>query len=228
LLIKRAKIAVNIVQKESDQMIKYELFSRLNTGGSIATPQEVRNCILVMLNRTLYALIRSLADYEQFKNCIALSDKLYEEQYDMELVLRFILLFNKQEESLEGLGDVSVFLSDKMREMALSKKLNYSCMESAFKTTFDILNATMADNSFKRYKPQDDRFLGGFLLSAYEVIALGIGYNYENLPPTTEIPDRIKNVWSDTIYKDSSGAGVNASRRLPKLIPLGRRIFSPV
>jgi uncharacterized protein with ParB-like and HNH nuclease domain len=226
LLIKRAKIAVNIIQKESDETIKYELFSRLNTGGSIATPQEVRNCILVMLNNNLYNLIRSLADYEQFKLCIALSDKLYEEQYDMELVLRFILLFNKQEESLERLGDVSVFLSDKMREMALNKDLNYSCMQTAFKTTFDILNDTMADNSFKRYKPQDNKFLGGFLLSAYEVIALGIGYNYENLPPTTEIPNRIKTVWSNQTYRNWSGATVNASRRLAQLIPLGRKIFS--
>jgi len=31
LLIKRAKIAVNIVQKESDAMIKYELFQRFNS-----------------------------------------------------------------------------------------------------------------------------------------------------------------------------------------------------
>lgn len=31
LLIKRSKIAVNIIEKESDEMIKYELFQRLNT-----------------------------------------------------------------------------------------------------------------------------------------------------------------------------------------------------
>jgi uncharacterized protein with ParB-like and HNH nuclease domain len=36
LLIKRSKIAVNIVEKESDKMIKYELFQRLNTGGSVS------------------------------------------------------------------------------------------------------------------------------------------------------------------------------------------------
>jgi hypothetical protein len=58
LLIKRAKIAVNIIEKESDEMIKYELFQRLNTGGSIARPQEVRNCILLMLNKKLYELMR--------------------------------------------------------------------------------------------------------------------------------------------------------------------------
>jgi uncharacterized protein with ParB-like and HNH nuclease domain len=229
LLIKRAKITVNIVEKESDAMIKYELFQRLNTGGSVATPQEVRNCVLLMLNKKLYELMRSLANYEPFKNCIALSDRLYEEQYDMELVLRFILLFDKDEEYIKKLGDdVSVFLTEEMRKIALAQELDYSHIETAFKKTFDVLNETTGDDSFKRYKSEQDRFLGGFLLSAFEVVALGIGYNYENLSPTDQICERIKSIWSDTIYKKWSGAGVNAARRLPYLIPLGRGVFSPV
>jgi uncharacterized protein with ParB-like and HNH nuclease domain len=228
LLIKRSKIAVNIVEKESDEMIKYELFQRLNTGGSVATPQEVRNCILLMLNKDLYQLMRSLADYESFKKCTALSDRLYEEQYDMELVLRFILLFDKDERSIKKLGgDVHVFLTEKMREMAVNKKLDYHHIETAFKTTFDLLNATTGDNSFKRYKSEQDKFLGGFLLSLYEVVALGIGYNYKNLPQTNQISDSVKTIWSDPTYKKWSGAGVNAAIRLPYLIPLGRKVFSP-
>jgi hypothetical protein len=228
LLIKRAKIAVNIIEKESDEMIKYELFQRLNTGGSIATPQEVRNCILLMLNKDLYELMRSLADRESFQNCIALSDRLYEEQYDMELVLRFVLLFDKKEESIRELGgDVIVFLTEGMRDLALKKDWDKSHIQKAFDVTFDVLNEVMGDNSFKRYKSQDDRFLGGFLLSAYEVIALGIGYNYKNPPLQSEISERIKKIWSDSIYQKWSGAGVNAARRLPHLIPLGRKVFSP-
>ena len=227
LLIKRAKFAVNIVEKESDEMVKYELFQRLNTGGSIATPQEVRNCILLMLNRDLYELMRSLANYESFRNCIALSDRLYEEQYDMELILRFILIFDKDEESLKELdGDVRVFLTDGMREMALNKELNYRHIEKAFKKTFDVLNEALGDDSFRRYKIDSDRFFGGFILSAYEVIALGIGYSYKNLPKTNEISSRIKNIWSNPTYQKWSGAGVNAARRLPYLIPLGREVFS--
>jgi hypothetical protein len=210
-------------------MIKYELFQRLNTGGSVATPQEVRNCILLMLNKNLYELMRSLANYEPFIICISLSDRLNEEQYDMELVLRFILLFDKDNQSIQELGgDVRVFLTEKMREMALTKQLDYSHIEKAFKTTFDVLNETMEDNSFKRYKSEQDKFIGGFLLSAFEVVALGIGYNYENLPPTNQIRDIIKRIWSDSTYKTWSGAGVNAARRLPYLIPLGRRAFSPL
>ncbi|MDK2410625.1 DUF262 domain-containing protein [Aphanizomenon sp. PH219] len=228
LLIRRAIIPVSIVKKESDEMIKYELFQRLHTGGSIATLQEVRNRILLMLNRNLYELMRSLADYEPFKNCISLSDRFQEERYDMELVLRFILLFDQDVEIIKKLGDdVNVFLTEKMREMALNQNLDYSHIETAFKTTFDILNQTTGDNSFKRYKSEQDRFLGGFLLSAFEVIALGIGYNYQNIPATNTISDSIKTIWSDSTYKKWSGAGVNAVRRLPYLIPLGREVFSP-
>ncbi len=227
LLIKRAKIAVNIVEKESDAMIKYELFQRLNTGGAIATPQEVRNCILLMLDKDLYELMRSLADHESFKSCISLSDKLYEEQYDMELVLRFILLFDKDESSIQTLGgDVSVFLTNRMREMAMKKDWDEVHIKRAFSAAFNILNEVMGDNSFKRYKSDKHKFLGGFILSAYEVIALGIGYNYQDLPPTDTISERIKNIWSNEIYQKWSGAGVNAARRLPYLIPLGRNIFS--
>ncbi len=180
-----------------------------------------------MLNKDLYELMRSLANYEFFKSCIALSDRLYEEQYDMELVLRFILLFDKDDESLKKLGgDVSVFLTEAMREIAINKELNYSHIEEAFIKTFDVLNEALGDNSFKRYKPEQDRFLGGFLLSAYEVIALGIGYHYKNLPQTDKIPDLIKTIWSNEIYQKWSGAGVNAARRLPYLVPLGREVFS--
>ncbi|MFM6021813.1 MAG: hypothetical protein ACKPER_02600 [Dolichospermum sp.] len=176
-------------------------------------------------------MMRSLADYEPFKNCIALSDRLYEEQYDMELVLRFILLLDKTEEDIRKLGDdVSVFLTEEMRKIALNQNLDYSHIEMAFKRTFDILNQTTGDNSFKRYKSEQDRFLGGFLLSAFEVIALGIGYNYQNyqnIPATNTISDSIKTIWSDSTYKKWSGAGVNAVRRLPHLIRLGREVFSP-
>ena len=231
LLIKRAKIAVNIVEKESDEMVKYELFQRLNTGGAIATPQEVRNCILLMLDKDLYELMRSLANHESFRSCIALSDRLYEEQYDMELVLRFILLFDKEfnkeeKESKQLGGDVSVFLTEGMREMAKKKELNYSHIKEVFIKTFDVLDEALGDNSFKRYKPEQNRFLGGFLLSAYEVIALGVGSNYTNLPQTDKIPELIKSIWSNETYKKWSGAGVNAARRLPYLIPLGREVFS--
>lgn len=54
LLIKRSKINASIILKESDETAKYDLFQRLNTGGSELSPQEVRNCLLLMINKPFF------------------------------------------------------------------------------------------------------------------------------------------------------------------------------
>ena len=52
--IKRSKILIIIIDKSSDEFAQYEMFQRLNTGGSHLSPQEIRNCILVMKNEEIY------------------------------------------------------------------------------------------------------------------------------------------------------------------------------
>ena len=47
---KRTKIDFVIIKKESDGTSKYEIFQRLNTGGTRLSDQEVRNCLMVMEN----------------------------------------------------------------------------------------------------------------------------------------------------------------------------------
>ena len=51
MFIKRNKIDIKIVKKESDANVKFDLFQRINTLGSILSDQEVRNCLLVMSDR---------------------------------------------------------------------------------------------------------------------------------------------------------------------------------
>lgn len=48
---KRSKLQISMILKESAMFTKFELFKRLNTGGSLATEQEVRNCIIVSTNK---------------------------------------------------------------------------------------------------------------------------------------------------------------------------------
>jgi hypothetical protein len=229
LLIKRAKIDANILLKESDEIAKYELFQRLNNGASIATAQEVRNCILVMYNRDMFHWLKKLSENEMFQECIALSEKQNDEQYDIELLLRFLILRTMEENEMKKIGnDLSVFLTNKMLDIAKNQDFNYSEEETAFYKTFEILYDQMGNNSFRRYSPHKDKFLGGFLVSAYEVIALGVGYNYDKLYSSgVDIKERIKQVWMNPEYINSSGSGTSGKHRIPKLVPLGRKIFQP-
>jgi hypothetical protein len=227
LLIKRSKIDVSIILKESDETSKYELFQRLNTGGSQLSDQELRNSIVVMLNRDLYQWLKSLSEDPTFRECVALSDRASDEQYDMELVLRFIVFRTMAPSGLTNLGDLGDFLTDKAAELAKDKAFNRAEEEKAFKATFKLLQDALGDDSFRRYDKTRKRFVGGFSVSAYEAVALGIGYNHKKLSaaPNT-IADKAKSIWSDPTFYNNSGSGVRASSRVPKIIPYGRKLFA--
>jgi hypothetical protein len=226
LIIKRSKIAASIILRESDETAKYDLFQRLNTGGSQLSPQEVRNCILVMLNRSLYAWLRGLADYEPFKACVALSDRPVEEAYDIELVLRFIIFSRIELTDLKEVGDVGIFLTERMRQVATDKLFKRSRQEKVFKRTFDCLDRTVGSDAFKRFNSAKNRHEGGFLLSQFEVVALGLGYNIDNDIDDKKVPELIQSIWATKKYTDWAGSGITATRRLPRLVPLGRNLFA--
>jgi uncharacterized protein with ParB-like and HNH nuclease domain len=52
--LKRAVCRVEILGGKSNISMKYELFKRLNSGGSKATPQEIRNAIYRAINPAIY------------------------------------------------------------------------------------------------------------------------------------------------------------------------------
>lgn len=228
LSLKRSKIAVSIILKESDENAKYDLFQRLNTGGSELSPQEVRNCLLVMVNKKTYEWLRELAQYESFKEVTALSDRPLEEAYDIEIVLRFMVLHTLPEKELKTVGDVGVFLTERMMELARDKNFAYKLNERVFKETFDVLVATIGECAFKRYNTQKKRHEGGFLLSQFEVVGLGVAYNIRNhtLITSADIPKKTRSIWSNKEYTDWAGSGIRASSRVPRLVPFGRAVFS--
>lgn len=227
LLIKRAKIGASIVLKESDDSAKYDLFQRLNTGGSQLSPQEVRNCLLVMVNREFYDWLKSLKTNTDFVDATALSERPLEEAYDTELALRFILLSTIVESELKGVGDIGAFLTERAVELATNRRFKKAKAAGLFRRSFEVINATLGDNAFKRYNKQKKRHEGGFLLSLFEVIALGVAFNVENgtLCEETEIPERAKLLWSNKSFTQWATSGMTATRRLPHLIPLGRQVF---
>ncbi|MDJ0674548.1 MAG: DUF262 domain-containing protein [Calothrix sp. MO_167.B42] len=227
LLIKRAKIDVNILLKESDPYAKYELFQRLNTGGVIANSQELRNCILVSLNPNLYRWIKQLSKNKNFQNCIALKKKNIDIQDDIDILCRFLVLRNINESMINKINHFDTFLTKKIQEIANNHSYNFQEEEAAFKKTFQLLDECMAGDSFRKYDVKKQKFSGGFILAPFEAIALGIGYNYQQYNPTCqELREKIVELWSNPDYTSAVGRGKDARVRLPKLIPLGRKLFA--
>jgi uncharacterized protein with ParB-like and HNH nuclease domain len=228
LIIKRSKIDISIILKESDEKSKFELFQRLNTGGSPLSDQEVRNSILVMIDNKYYQWIKQLAQNDGFRECVLLTDRALEEQYDMDLVLRFLIFRAMPENMLKEIGDINEFLTEQMINAVSEKKFNIEKETKAFEKTFSFLKDEFGSDSFRRYDPVKDRFVGGFLISAYELVALGVGYNYERIiPKPINVVEITKKLWMNENFTSRSGSGIRASSRIPNTLLLGRKAFRP-
>jgi hypothetical protein len=227
LLIKRARLGASIILRESDPHSKYELFQRLNTGGSPLSDQEVRNAILLSVNSTMFRWLKKLSDMTVFSNTVALTDRAIDEQYDMELVLRFIVFRQLDERHFVRLTDLGDFLTDRMMELAMARAFAYKSHETAFVSTFKLLNSALGPNAFRRYDRRLKRFSGGFLVSAFEAVALGTGYNIKQMQVLSPlIVDKVQRLWGEQEFLGNIGSGVSASSRVPKIVPFSRRYFA--
>jgi hypothetical protein len=110
-----------------------------------------------------------------------------------------------------------------MVEMAQDQTFDRNAAETRFRDTFNHLNVVLGSNAFKRYS--DGHFKGGFLLSPFEVISFGLGFNHPNFPTPEETAEKTRRLYSLPEYQQWSGSGVRANSRLPHLIPLGRELF---
>ena len=230
LLIKRAKLDVKIILRESDESTKFEMFQRLNTGGTPLTDQEVRNAMLVAVNPSFLEWLRELADYQSFKDCVTLTDRSIDERYDLEIVLRFLVLRLKSDSDLKNVGDLGIYLTDEMLELAKALKRIRREETKAFKDTFDQISVNLGADSFRKYDPVRQRFSGGFLISAFEAVAMGMGFHQNlkvNAPQWNDLKSRVMKLWSNEGFTKSMGAGIRASQRIPQTISVGRTVFKP-
>ena len=229
LLIRRARVDVNIVlASKSHQDGKFELFDRLNSGGTVATEQEVRNCLLLMAGNGFFEWVSGLAQYQGFKNVVPLTDRQLQEQYDLEMVIRFIVLTSVEPGEARKIDDLHRYLTEKSLEFARDTAFDRGRVEQAFYSTFDLLNGSIGENAFRKYKPDENRHVGPFLLAVYEVVALGIGaiaLATGNAISPQSFVAAYQSLW-DTHAAQTTSVGKRASTRLGETLTLGRDLFA--
>ena len=224
--IKRSKILIIIIDKSSDEFAQYEMFQRLNTGGSHLSPQEIRNCILVMKNEEVYKKLRDMSKYSNFTNSVPISEKDSEEQGYLEFVVKyFVLRYSKFDVS--DSENYNNFLTDEILKLINENNINFEEEKEIFKKTFDLLYEVMDENAFKKYDKEKNRSYGPVLVGAYEAIipglAANISYYQEN---KTELGNIIKELYSSDGYSAATKRGIRPVGRIKKLVEFSKEKFS--
>jgi hypothetical protein len=232
-LIKRASIDIKIVRRESDESAKFDLFQRLNTGGSQLSDQEVRNCLLIMARPEYYRWLLELRGNNDFQSTVAPSDRAAAEQYDMELVLRFMLIRGLDDEGVKSIGDLSDFLDRESVREADAFVPPQADLRQQFADTFRIINEALGDQAFRRFDSVRSKFMGGFSVSAFEVVSVGVSSHLDDwraLEPgirSARLTELVQQIWSDPDFRENSGSGIRANSRLTKTLPYARAHFAP-
>lgn len=203
--IKRTRININVITKDSDESTKYEVFNRLNTWWSILTNQEVRNTLLLQFWRNFYDFLMELKDDDNFQNVITLSDKDIEREFDTELILRFFSVKNYDYNIDWKIKNVSTFLSSKMNKFI--NNFEYDLEKEIFKKTFLILNEILASQSFKRYYDDTKKFYWRIIMPWFDAIASGIWFNLNNKDISNinkdELKLKITDLWKNSDFNEN-------------------------
>ncbi|MFC7280098.1 DUF262 domain-containing protein [Paractinoplanes rhizophilus] len=223
---KRAKLDFRIIQKESDPNAKYDMFQRLNSGTDLSA-QEARNCLLVMLNVSMFNELVDLARVTDFVESVPISDQKEDEAYRQELVLRFFAQASFASGDAELREEYGDYLTRWMREAAADFGRPESQVdEHLFTRTFSLLNRTMGEDAFKRFN--GSRHLGPFSIACYEFVTSGIAANIDRweAADAPSLRSRIQEVWTAPDFRDNSGTGMSPRRRVPRLINRSRNFFA--
>jgi hypothetical protein len=197
--------------------MKYELFKRLNSGGSILTPQEIRNAIYRGINPIVNELLTELSSKKEFRELTNLSYQKKQELYDQELVLRFVALFNNIDKINDNLEN---YLNHFMEEAVVSANFDKLKYLSIFTEVIEMLNE-VGDQSIFR----NERNL--FVPALFEGISIGLAQNIKlyrgNLQFLKQKIDQIK---IDSDFKKYSGSASNSKSRIRNRLNRANVIFS--
>lgn len=178
-IFKREKIDIKIVQRESQNDTKYEIFQRLNTGGSELSAQEVRNALLLMVNPAAQHWIERLAQSTDFIETLPISQKQKDESYYNELVVRYLALrYIEKNDLLSRHSDVAPYL-DQMVTNIFTDSFDYEKEEEIFNKTFKYLNNHFGEKAFKKYNQTKQDYTGAISMPIFEVLASGVSLAIE-------------------------------------------------
>jgi hypothetical protein len=229
LELKRKTLRAIVIRRTNDPNLRYEMFKRLNSGGSPAEAHEIRNASLRIVGETgekFLAFLQRCAEHDGFQLVTdILSDQAKQRLGREELVLRFFALklaINTYK------GNISDWL-DGYSEAVVKNEVNfdYSAEEKEFAKVFTTLADKFGTEAFVKHK--NNRALGGLAPAYYDAVTMGLLPLIKRLGAVT--PEKARRILNDAVghenedFRENVGPGANAVPRLLKRIAEVHRIF---
>ncbi|MGE8567155.1 MAG: DUF262 domain-containing protein [Achromobacter sp.] len=168
----RPYLRVVTLLKQTDPELKYEVFTRLNTGGEPLLPQEIRNALYRgSFNDLLFDLADAPFLLQQLK-IVSRKETPYREMQDVEAALRFLSLSSNWEAFN---GDMRYSLDAFAAENRRISKVKVAAAKKKFETALARCEHLWGANAFKRHQAAAyrDQFMSAMfdaqMIAAFEL-----------------------------------------------------------
>lgn len=224
LAIKRARIGVEILKRPSDNDAKYDLFQRLNAGGTPANAQELRNCVMLMVNAEYFRAVKSSAESQQFMEITGTSDDQAERQRHLEYATRMLV---HTFVPYAGLLDVEAYIDEGI--ISLARSGDVSNANRALITTTELLYQALGPDALRPW--DGTRHIGRVGLVGLEGIAVGVASNLDAIMASQNavefIRSKAREFWLSAKVATFKSPGLRGTQRIQMTVPFGVEFFKP-
>jgi len=226
----RPYVRVVTLLKQSDPELKYEVFTRLNTGGIALQPQEIRNAMYRgKLNDLLVTLSTNVFLRKQLK-IKTLREDAYKTMADVEYVLRFLTMHATWNSFS---GDYRRSMDYFMRDNRAPSQSQINTFRSTFQSTILRCKALWGNTAFRRFDSDTGEYRDQFLSALYDaqMVAASELSNARFAVVASkyaQIVKKTKTLFSDSTFNDAIRVSTNTPKRVKRRIELTSQLLGAI
>lgn len=218
--LKRHFIRMEVLRRESDKRLRYHMFKRLNTGGELLSPQEIRNCTIRLLDNTFNEFIKTVVKNPDFEICMTqLTDEKRDQMYLEEFALRFFAIKNNQSMYVKEVGDFLTEYMEAVSDPENATRFDYDKESQIFTVSFRILAEALGESAFSGVNKHGNS-MSYFSALHFEALTIGIQKHLTPLAAADQaLKDKFKKALMDLkqdslFQKLTKGGGKNYAAAL--------------
>lgn len=230
------QIVAHVIEPQTPDEVKYDIFSRVNTGGSDLKPQEIRHC---MSKATSRDFLQRLVESEHFDQ--AMGDLFWSKEpsgewvrnnrrmADREMALRFCAFYSTPIEDYALSNSLDGYLLEFNRQLDQQSRKKLEAMEAAFNQAMENCYTIFGEWAFRRWALDTDR-RGPVNRAIFESQAVAMAdYSIAELTPHKRaIKKEFRTLFSDPTYDNAVRFGTGAFRKVERRITMPREILARI
>lgn len=194
-------VRVTVLNDKSDLSVRYDLFERLNTGGVVLHPQEIRNCVYL---GEFKDFIVSCSTNESFNSCVKMTENAERTGSKEELVLKYFAYFEDRQVFVHS---VKEFLNDYMKKKTRTFNNKLVLLE-LFTRTFRIIDTLLPNGIVRGNRTNITPLI------LFEAITIGVAETITQGYETRITTEKLQHLLNDAELKRLTTGATNSRTKV--------------